>query len=171
MHGSAEEIPRDLVNRLLLERAARFSRAVDDEANEHTEVILFEQADCRYAVPLSALSEIRPVQAITVLPQAPAGVMGVINVRGRIVTVYRLAAASSQVVGDQPGQALIGQGRTAGMALHADTVLGAERLSSAAIRPPPISMAALDYITGIGTDGTVFIDPDKFNQFHNSKKS
>lgn len=160
--GMDEQLPREVMEQVLLERAARFGAEVQAEAEDHTEAIIFEQGTLRYAIPLARLAEIRPVQRMTILPGTSTSILGVINVRGRIVAVYSLADVERDYQREAGGYALIGQGEMAHVALHADSIIGAERISAAEIRMPPISIAGKDYITGIGREGVVFLDLEQF---------
>lgn len=160
--GADEQLPEDVMMQVLLERSARFSAEVREEDEDHTEAIIFEQGGTRYAIPLARLAEIRPVQRMTILPGTATRILGVINVRGRIVAVYSLAAVERDYQREAGGYALIGEGDMAHVALHADSIIGAERIAMAGIRVPPISIAGKDYITGIGRDGVVFLDLAQF---------
>jgi len=53
--------------------------------------LVFESAGRRYACSLDAVREIVPLRAATRLPGAPAHVVGLINLRGRLLTVIDLA--------------------------------------------------------------------------------
>lgn len=57
-----------------------------------TKILLFVADDRRYGCPLDAVREIVPLRAATRLAGAPAYVVGLINLRGRLVTVVDLAA-------------------------------------------------------------------------------
>lgn len=53
--------------------------------------LVFESAGRRYACSLDAVREIVPFRAATRLPGAPVHVVGLINLRGRLLTVVDLA--------------------------------------------------------------------------------
>ncbi len=52
------------------------------------ELLAFEVAGCRYAVPVALLQGVTRAVAIAALPKAPPIVEGVINVRGALVPVF-----------------------------------------------------------------------------------
>jgi purine-binding chemotaxis protein CheW len=58
-------------------------------ANE-TQIVVFELGDERYGLDIATVFEIIRHQPITAVPQAPAFVKGVINLRGRIIPVIDL---------------------------------------------------------------------------------
>jgi hypothetical protein len=56
------------------------------------QALLLPLADEWYALELAAVREVVPAPAITHLPGAPAGVLGVFNLRGEVVPVLDTAA-------------------------------------------------------------------------------
>src|SRR5512142_1921162 len=56
------------------------------------QIVVAELGGERYGLPIEAVYEIIRFQAITAVPQAPAFVEGVINLRGRIIPVVDLAS-------------------------------------------------------------------------------
>lgn len=69
-------------------RAAVVRRAV--ERGARAEYLAFRMAEEIYAVPIAYVKEILKLPPLTEVPRAPADVIGVISVRGRIVTVRDL---------------------------------------------------------------------------------
>lgn len=60
----------------------------DEEDGEVFEFLSFDVADESYAFPLSAVHEILKPPPLTAVPRAPKRVLGVISVRGTIVTIF-----------------------------------------------------------------------------------
>ena len=54
------------------------------------QLVLFRVADTHYAVDIDVVDEILPVLAITPLPGAPGGVLGLADVRKQVVPVFDL---------------------------------------------------------------------------------
>lgn len=166
-------------NRILTERAARFSQSDTELSNSSVEeMIVFELGSTSYAIPLGMLTELRSLQKLTALPKVSRAIIGLINVRGRIVSVYRLSENSDTVKtaargdGEQDnataqntcnkGFVLIGNGMASNVALLADDITGTRMVSPDDIRQKPISLNDRDYIIGMASDGLVFIDLEKF---------
>ena len=61
--------------------------------SRETHVVGFQVGRETYGVPITSLHEIVRVPEITAVPDAPAYMEGVINLRGKIVSVRRLAQA------------------------------------------------------------------------------
>ena len=55
-----------------------------------TQIVVLALGDERYGLEIAAVYEIIRPQPITAVPQAPASVVGVINLRGRIIPVVDL---------------------------------------------------------------------------------
>lgn len=54
------------------------------------QLVLFRVAETHYAVDIDSVDEILPVLAITPLPGAPGGVLGIADVRKQVVPVFDL---------------------------------------------------------------------------------
>lgn len=54
--------------------------------------ILFKVRGEWFALPVTEVKEIHPVGRITRIPNAPPGVIGIMNLRGRVLTLYDLRA-------------------------------------------------------------------------------
>lgn len=130
-------------------------------------VVEFALGDQLYALPLPAVERIVRMVSITPLPQAPAIVLGVINVRGRVMPVLNLRRRFRLPERDLVLTDLLVIGRTATrpVALVVDEVAGVREYSSQQ------AVAACDIVPGIEhaegvaklTDGLVLIhNLDKF---------
>jgi purine-binding chemotaxis protein CheW len=82
-------------------------------------LLLWRAGATRCAAPIERLREVLPVLPLTVLPGAPAAVLGVANVRGTLVTVVdgrRIIGESESVVPDATILVDLG-GRSVGLAV------------------------------------------------------
>ena len=131
------------------------------------EILIFELAEQRYAIPLRSVREVVRAVAITSLPTAPAVIEGIINVRGTLVPVFDLRARFGlppKVL--EPSDHLIiawAQSRLVALRVdHADWMIdiGADELQDAATIVPQA-----EYVDGVAKlpDGLVLIhDLDTF---------
>lgn len=70
--------------------------------------VIFRVEKERYALPLSAVREVVvPPDAYSRVPRAPQAVRGVINLRGRVVTVVELGALLGLPDGAAPSQKIV----------------------------------------------------------------
>ncbi len=53
-------------------------------------LVIFTLDTQRYAIPLASIEEVYPTVEITPIPKAPKIVLGVVNIRGRIIPVVNL---------------------------------------------------------------------------------
>ncbi len=107
-----------------------------------------------YGVPITSLHEIVRVPEITAVPDAPDYMEGVINLRGKIVSVIDLRKRLGiQGSGLQPAQPDSG-GRAQRTALRPDGGLGFRSVEGARERyrtaPAIIQEGGLDCVTGLG---------------------
>jgi purine-binding chemotaxis protein CheW len=71
----------------ILEERARALAAQDDIADETLgeEVLMFRLGDGRYSLPARCVREVYPLGGYTPLPSTPPFVVGLVNVRGRLL--------------------------------------------------------------------------------------
>lgn len=154
-----ESIDLEKIDKVLKERALRFGKVLDDEDEDLIEMIVFNQFDTSYAVPLEMLSETRTISRVTFLPLVSDAILGVINVRGRIVSIYKLSNQEDKKI--TSGFALVGQGDASHVAIWAESITGTASVMASEIRNKPISLADKEYIKGVGSDGMIYLDLDK----------
>lgn len=120
------------------------------------EYLGFVLAAERYALPLSCIREISRVPAVTEVPRAPAGVLGVISMRGEATTLVDLREAlrvSASPLDARSRVLLVDRGAER-FGLLVDRVLQVYRL-----RPEQVELASVlgnlstSYVTGIGRPG------------------
>jgi purine-binding chemotaxis protein CheW len=149
----------------ILQARARALAAVpedDEPAEAHLNGLEFLLASERYAIESRYVREVWPLKELTPLPGTPPFVAGIINVRGRIVSVVDLKRFF-----DLPGKGLtdldkviiIGDEHIE-FGLLADAIAGFRRLPLRAIQPslPTLTGIRLDYLRGIASEGLVILD-------------
>ena len=119
------------------------------------QLIGFNLDDQRYALPLSAVERIIRAAAVTPLPKAPAIVLGIVNVGGRIVPVVntrqRFRLPDREI--EPRDQFILGRTGRRTVALVADEV------SSVLERPERDVIAPHDILPGLeGVEGVVRLE-------------
>jgi purine-binding chemotaxis protein CheW len=71
-----------------------------DNANEERQLVVFELGNGNYGVDIGTVREINRMQDITSLPGTPEHILGVINLRGRVVPVVDLRRRFGLVVSE-----------------------------------------------------------------------
>ena len=150
--------------RILKQRAAILAReqAAPQIVQARLEVIEFILAYERYAIESSWVREVYPLKEITPLPGTPSFVLGIINVRGQIVSVVDL-----KTLFDLPAKGLtdlnkviiIGDGNVE-FGLLADAVPDVRQIPCDEIQPPLPTQTGVraEYVRGLTADRLVVLD-------------
>ena len=135
------------------------------EAGKRTEYLEFVLAGETYAVPIAHVAEILRILPITEVPRSPASVLGVVSVRGKLVTVMDLRERFNLVRSaiDRRSRILIvDPGRGEPIGLVVDEVRQVWRLAVEEIEPANVLGGEQPaHIAGIGrpegSGGTILI--------------
>ncbi|HEX8941025.1 MAG TPA: chemotaxis protein CheW [Candidatus Limnocylindrales bacterium] len=120
------------------------------------QVVVCELGGERYGLDISRVYEIIRVQPITAVPQAPAFVEGVINLRGRVIPVVELATRFGLPAGERTKASRIVVAETGGVrvGLIVDGVSEVLLVPDEAVEPtPPIASSDAAYLRGIAKLG------------------
>lgn len=153
--------------RILKERARALARkAVSAEAADAgIEVVEFILAHERYAVESEYVREVYPLEELTPLPCTPAFVLGIVNVRGEILSVIDIKKFF-----DLPEKGLTDLNKlivleSEGMVfgIVADAISGVRRIQHAGIQPslPTLTGIREDYLLGVTAERVVILDAEK----------
>lgn len=129
------------------------SESAADSAKDVREFLVFSLGAESYAIDILSVREIRAYEAVTTIPNAPAFVKGVINLRGDIVPIYDLRIKFNFPNVDYTPLTtviiLAIAGRIVGVVV--DGVSNVVMLAAEAIRPAPDFSASFDttYIRGL----------------------
>ncbi len=134
-------------------------------ADAELEVLEFFLAHERYAVESQHVREVYPLENLTPLPCTPSFVLGIVNLRGEIVSVLdikkffdlpeRGLTDFNKVIVLQSGRMHFG--------ILADTIAGVRRIPAAEIQPSLPALAGIreQYLKGITPDHTILLDAEK----------
>lgn len=92
------------VEKTLFERAREIAKAIDlpySDQNKYMLVIL-NQAHCRIGINVLEVKAIIPLESLTIVPGVPAHIAGVINMRGKILTLVNLEKFIQKMDVSQP---------------------------------------------------------------------
>jgi purine-binding chemotaxis protein CheW len=136
---------------------ATVSPTAVSRATDETQIVVFELGDERYGLDIAKVYEIIRHQPITAVPQAPAFVEGVINLRGRIIPVVDLRDRFGMTEGALTKASRIVVCEAAGtrVGLVVDGVSEVLMIAAEAIEPTPDVAAGHDaaYLRGIAKLG------------------
>jgi purine-binding chemotaxis protein CheW len=146
---------------VLKRRAEQFAKLpLAPDTGDEVEVLVCRLGTERYAVETRHLRAVQWARGITPVPSTPAFVVGIVSVRGEIVTLLDLAAmiglASALRSGDLgvcPVLLLGLPGLRSGLVV--EEVLGVERFKLNSLQP---SLSGREFARGVGPSNTVLLD-------------
>jgi len=153
--------------RILKARAQALAREPEpaEAAGERIEVVEFLLAHERYALESQYVREVYPLENLTPLPCTPAFVLGIVNLRGEILSVIDLKkffelpekglTDLNKVIVLQSGNMLFG--------ILADVIAGVRRIPVTDIQPslPTLTGVREEYLKGVTPGRTVILDAEK----------
>ncbi|MBF0454592.1 MAG: purine-binding chemotaxis protein CheW [Magnetococcales bacterium] len=161
---SSRQTPSKEVSDLLRRRARELAESslARPQAKETIEVVVFQIDQEQYALELAHIQEVYPLKDLTAIPGVPTFVLGVINVRGRIVSVVDIRQFF-----DIPHQGFTNLNRiiileSAQMAfgILADDIKEVRTIRRSEIQPalPTLTGIREAFLLGVGDDHTVILD-------------
>ncbi len=148
-------------------RAREFAREITGKERfaEEMEVVEFLLASERYAVEAAYVREVYPLKSITALPGTPPFVMGIVNVRGRILSIIDLKKffeLPEKGLGDLNRIIILSSGQME-FGILADMIVGARKLPGGDLQPslPTLTAVRGTYLKGIAAGGLVVLDAGK----------
>jgi purine-binding chemotaxis protein CheW len=129
------------------------------------EVVEFVLAHERYAVEASHVREVYPLGNLTPLPCTPAFVLGIVNLRGEIVSVIDVRKFFDLPQTGLPdlNKVIVLESANMAFGILADAILGVRRIPLAKIEPslPTLTGIREKYLRGITPERTVVLDAGK----------
>ena len=154
-------------SRILRERAKALAVELKGKEglDELLEIVEFRLAQERYAIETAYVREVYPLEDLTPLPCTPAFVLGLVNVRGRILPVIDLKKFF-----DLPPEGitdlhriLLVKSAEMEFGILADTIVGVRRIPVGAIQPsvPTLTGIRAEYLKGVTAEHLVILDITK----------
>ena len=129
------------------------------------ELLEFRLASERYAVESRLVQEVHPLRDLTPLPCTPPFVLGIVNVRGRILPVLDIKKFF-----DLPERGLtdlhriiLVHGNDLELGLLADVIVGVRTVAADSLQPslPTLTGLRADFLKGVSDDHLVVLDLDR----------
>lgn len=136
-----------------------------DAADVCIEVVEFILAHERYAVETRYVREVYPLENLTPLPCTPAFVLGIVNVRGEILSVIDLKKffeLPEKGLTDL-NKVIVLESADMVFGIVADAISGVRRIQRAGIQPslPTLTGIREDYLLGVTAERVVVLDAEK----------
>jgi purine-binding chemotaxis protein CheW len=156
--------PADDPREILRSRARALARVPERaaEAGAVADLLEFRLAQEHYAIESRLVQEVCPFKELTPLPCTPSFVLGIVNVRGRIVPVIDLKKFF-----DLPEKGLtdlhriiLVRGSDLELGLLADDIAGLRSIPVESIRavPPTLQGIRADYLKGVTAERLIVLD-------------
>lgn len=149
---------------ILRKRAVSLAGPADSQAGSgpHLQVVEFVVGQETYALEPSAVGEVCSLRELTPIPDAPPFVLGVINVRGWIVSLLDLRALLDLPRADlgELHTVIILRSETMEFGLLVDAILGVRSIPLAELQPslPTLRGIREGWLRGVTHGGTVVLD-------------
>lgn len=156
---------------ILRERARLLARRVDTPESQGPtlDIVEFILARERYAVEAIHVREVLPLRDPTPVPCTPSFVHGIVNIRGKILSVidprvfFDLPrSATDQGANHQP-KVVVLTSKTMELAILAEAVVGAGSVPLATLNPPPPNLEGVPnaYLRGVIGRDLILLDAQK----------
>lgn len=155
-----------MVRKLLKTRAEVLSKPilVEETGVESIEFLVFKLANEEFAIETKHIKEVYPLTQYTPLPCAPPFVMGLVNLRRKIVAVIDLKIFFSLSTGTEGERKLIVlQDGIKEFAIVTDGMSGIRKIPVTEIQPalPTFTGLKLAFMLGVTIDRIVLLDGSK----------
>jgi purine-binding chemotaxis protein CheW len=132
---------------------------------EQIEIVEFLLADERYAIESAYIGEVYPLKDLTPLPCAPPFVLGIINMRGKIISIIDLRIffeISNKGLSDLNRVIVLHDG-TMEFGILADAIINARWISRTTLLPslPTLTEIRAEYLMGVTPERLVVLDGGK----------
>lgn len=133
-----------------------------DTASSQVEVLEFILAHEHYAVETAWVKEVCPLKSLTPLPSVPTFVVGIVNLRGHLVSVIDLKKffnLPDRGLTDL-NKIIVLKNEAMEFGVLADAVVGVSKLSAAALNTAQAALtdARLEYLQGVTAERLVLLD-------------
>ena len=159
---SAEETRRILKARA---RALARESAKTETTDERLEVLEFSLADEKYGIESSYVREVFSLKELTALPCTPSFVLGLVNVRGQILSVIDIKKFFDLSDRDRTGrnEVIVVHTDRLELGILADAVLGVRLMPLADLQTslPTLTGVRAEYLRGVTKEPMVVLDGQK----------
>lgn len=152
---------------LILQQRTRALAAIppQEEKSEAVEAVIFALGESRYAIDVQHVTGIFPLEGLTPTPCTPDFVVGIINLRGRILSVIdlqRFLGLEPTPLGDR-AQVIAASAAGLEAGILASKVHAVRPIPLGDLKPtlPTSTRLAVEFTRGVTPDLIVFLDLEK----------
>jgi len=152
---------------ILRSRAKTLARESEKtgEIEEHLEILAFLLAHETYAIETAFIREVYPLTELTPLPCTPDYILGIINIRGQIITIIDMKKFF-----DLPEKGITNLNRVIvvreedmALGILADEIIGIRNIPKSGLNPPLPTMTGIHagYVKGVTGEGLILLDMER----------
>lgn len=162
-----KKLSQSQINKILNERAVELAQQGEDIGAQQDviEVVEFILAYEKYAIESKYVSEVYPMSDFTYLPCTPHFVVGIMNLRGTILSLIDIRKFFGLPVKGMTNlnRVLVVRTHDMEMGLLADVITGVRIIPKDDIEPtlPTFSAIQIKYLKGVTKDPLVILDVEK----------
>jgi len=160
-------LPPEEKRSVLKTRAKALAVGKKDESalKEFIEILEFKLASETYGIETAFVREVYPLKDLTTMPGTPSFVLGIVNVRGQIISVINLKKffnLPEKGLGEL-NKVIIIRNELMEFGILADIIVGTRSVSLDAIQSSPVSTSEIgaEYLKGVTNDHTIILDATK----------
>lgn len=160
-------LPPEEKRSLLKTRALALAVEMKDETaqKEFIEIVVFKLAAETYGIESVFVREVYPLKDFTLLPGLPAFVLGIVNIRGQIISVIDLKKffnLPEKGIGEL-NKVIIIRNEKMEFGILADTIDGTRSILIEEIQSSPVSTNGIgaDYLRAITRDHIIILDAER----------
>ncbi|MBI5249378.1 MAG: purine-binding chemotaxis protein CheW [Desulfomonile tiedjei] len=158
---------REEKQKIFRERALKLALRpdTDDQEEDSLELIEFMLAHEHYAIEMAYVREVYPFKDITLVPCTPPFVLGIISVRGQVISVVDIKGffdlPKKEIT--EGFRVIIVKNEDMEFGILADAVIGEIRLPAAKIQldVPSLKGIRAQYVKGVTQERLIIMDVDK----------
>ena len=129
---------------------------------ETLRVVEFMLIPEKYCIDSSYVTEVLPLKEITTIPGTPQFVMGVMNARGKIISIVNLKSflnLNETGITELNKIIVVKHGKME-FGIVADAINGTHELPLSGLSPPPVTIHGIgaEYIKGVTTEGLILLE-------------
>ena len=162
-----EVLPPEEMRKILKTRAKALGHESRgrEEPEEYIEVVEFLLANEKYGIESNYVREVYPLKELTPVPCTPPFVLGIISVRGQILSVIDIKKffdLQEKGLGDL-NKVIIIHNEKMEFGILADVILGTLSISLNEVQPslPTLTDIRAKYLKGVARDRMVILDGEK----------
>ncbi|MHB8581280.1 MAG: chemotaxis protein CheW [Ignavibacteriaceae bacterium] len=163
-------VPIEQKMKILKDRAKKFAKESSSKVKEaeDIEIIQFTLAYELYGIETLYVQEVFPLKRLTPLPSTPAFLLGITNVRGKILPVIDIKKFFNL-----PDKGLTDLNKLIILysdgfefAILADLIIGAVNIDLTKLQPalPTLTGIRADFLKGVTNDGIIILDGEKISR-------